>query len=254
MWFWVRSQSGEFKPFVANRIGEIQRMTSPEQWRHVPGTCNPADLPTRGLSAKELTDSKFWMEGPTFLKGDKSAWPSLPPTGDAKKCEDLERLKTTSAHVIYANPRINPNEFSSLNHLVHVTGWVRRFADNCRLPQGSRRNACTLIAAKMLKAETFWLKQAQDEAFPRGEEEGGSLARFNPKKDDEGLLQVDGCLCLADDLPYNAKHPILLPKDHAVTRLVVTDTNERLGHGSGVDHTLTELRARFWIIKGRRVV
>ena len=80
VWFWVQSQSHEFKPFVANRIGEIHWATSPQQWQHIPGTCNPADLPTRGLSAKELTDSKFWMEGPTFLK-----------------CDDLERLKTTSA-------------------------------------------------------------------------------------------------------------------------------------------------------------
>ena len=253
VWFWVRSQSREFKPFVANRIGEIQRTTSPEQWRHVPGTCNPADLPTRGVSAKELTDCKFWTEGPTFLKEDESAWPSLQPTGDAKKCDDLERVKTTSAHLTYANPSINPSDFSSLKHLVRVTGWVRRFADNCRLPQGSRRNACTLMAAEMSKAETFWLKRAQHEAFPKGEEEG-ALSRFNPKKDDEGLLRVDGRLRLADDLSYNTKHPILLPKDHAVTRLVVTDTHERIGHGSGVDHTLTELRARFWIIKGRRVV
>ncbi|XP_068734492.1 uncharacterized protein [Montipora capricornis] len=176
-------------------------------------------------------------------------WRNSAPTGDAKKCEDLERLKTTSAHLTYANPRINPNEFSSLNHLVRVTGWVRRFADNCRLPQGSRRNARTLIAAEMLKAETFWLKQAQNEAFPRREEEG-SLARFSPKKDDEGLLLVDGCLRLADYLTYNAKHPILLLKDHGVTRLVVTDTHERLGHGSGVDYTLTELRAPFVDYKG----
>ena len=58
VYYWVRNQSREFKPFVANRIGEIQRTTSPEQWRHVPGTENPADLPTRGLSVAE-TGGKF---------------------------------------------------------------------------------------------------------------------------------------------------------------------------------------------------
>ena len=55
VWYWVRHQSHEFKPFVANRIGEIQRTTSPEQWRHVPGTVNPEDLRTRGLSACGLS-------------------------------------------------------------------------------------------------------------------------------------------------------------------------------------------------------
>ncbi|XP_067030628.1 uncharacterized protein [Acropora muricata] len=29
VWYWVRNHSREFKPFVANRIGEIQRTTSP---------------------------------------------------------------------------------------------------------------------------------------------------------------------------------------------------------------------------------
>lgn len=72
VWYWVRSQSLEFKPFFANRIGEIQRSTSPEQWQHIPGTMNPADLPTRGLFATSLADGQVWMEGPGFLKGDKS--------------------------------------------------------------------------------------------------------------------------------------------------------------------------------------
>ena len=66
--YWIRNQSREFKPFVANRIGEIHRTTNPDQWRHVPGDINPADLPTRGLSALELSQSKFWMEGPEMLK------------------------------------------------------------------------------------------------------------------------------------------------------------------------------------------
>ena len=247
VWYWVRNQSREFKPFVTNRIGEIQPTTSPEQWRHVPGMVNPADLSTRGLSAVALAESEVWMEGPAFLKEDQPSWPADPPTGDnPKKTEHCERRTPTRAHMTRSRAIviIDPNKFSSLKQLLRVTGWVRRFADNCRLPQGSRRNACTLTAAEMLKAETLWLKQAQDEAFPKGEEEG-SLSRFNPKKDDEGLLRVDGRLRLADDLSYNTKHPILLPKDHAVTRIVVTVTHERIGHGSGVDHILTELRARF---------
>ena len=57
--FWVRNQSRNFKPFVANRVGEIQATSEPEQWCHVPGKLNPADLPTRGLSSKELTESTF---------------------------------------------------------------------------------------------------------------------------------------------------------------------------------------------------
>lgn len=65
---------------------------------------------------------------------------------------------------------------------------------------------------------------------------------------------MDGRLRFADELPYDTRHPILLPKDHPVTKLVIADAHERLGHGAGVEQVLTELRSRFWIVKGRRMV
>ena len=155
------------------------------------------------------------MQGPAFLKEDQSTWSAGPrPRDNSKKTELWERRTPTRAHMTRSRAIviIDSNKFSSLKQLLSVTGWVRRFADNCRLPQGSRRNTCMLTAAEMLTAETLWLKQAQDEAFPKREEEG-SLSRFNPEKDDEGSLRSDGFLRLADDLSFNTKHPIRLPKD-----------------------------------------
>ena len=45
----------------------------------------------------------------------------------------------------------------------------------------------------------------------------------------------------ADELPCGTRHPILLPKDHPVARLVVVDGHERLGHGARVKEVLTKL-------------
>ena len=59
---------------------------------------------------------------------------------------------------------------------------------------------------------------------------------MNPKKDDNGILRSDGRLRYADDLPYEVKHPILLPKNHPVTRLVVITTHERAFERVGVDY------------------
>ena len=148
----------EFKPFLANRIGEIQRTSSPEQWRHIPGTLNPADLPTRGLSAMALAESELWMEGPAFLKNDESTWPAAPlPRDSIKKNEDYERRMTSRTHVTnsHANVIIDPNRFSSLKHLVHVTGWVQRFLTNCRLPMNLRRKDRLLLPTEISEAETF---------------------------------------------------------------------------------------------------
>ena len=41
---WIRGRSRDFRPFVANRIGEIQVNIEPGQWQHVSTDKNPADL------------------------------------------------------------------------------------------------------------------------------------------------------------------------------------------------------------------
>ena len=183
------------------------------------------------------------MEGPAFLKDDWSTWPATPPPRDnTKKTEHCERQTPTRAHMTRscAAVIIDPKKFSSLERLVHVTGWVQRFLTNCRLPVNSRRKDRILLPTEISGAETFWIKQTQAQVFPGGEKEG-SLTRLNPKYDDDGLLQMDGRLRFADELPYGTRHPILQPKDHPVTRLVVFDAHERLGHGAGVEQVLTEL-------------
>ena len=81
-------------------------------------------------------------------------------------------------------------------------------------------------------------------------EEQQSLTRLNPKKDKDGLLRAHGRLQNASELSYDAKYPILLPKDHEITKLVISDRHERLGYGTGTEHLLAELRARFWVVKG----
>ena len=45
--WWVKGYSRQFKPSIANRIGEIQTSTNPNTWRYVPTKENPADYLTR---------------------------------------------------------------------------------------------------------------------------------------------------------------------------------------------------------------
>lgn len=49
---WIQMPSARLKIFVANRIAQIQHLTSPDIWRHVPTTQNPVDCATRGLTPK----------------------------------------------------------------------------------------------------------------------------------------------------------------------------------------------------------
>ena len=65
--YWIQGKSREYKPFVAQRVGEIHENSNPDQWRYVPTSLNPADLGTRGMTALELVKSMKWWNGPDFL-------------------------------------------------------------------------------------------------------------------------------------------------------------------------------------------
>ena len=55
------------------------------------------------------------------------------------------------------------------------------------------------------------------------------------------------------NLPYAQTHPILLHKEHPLTVLIVKHAHERTLHG-GIKDTLTEVRSKYWLVKGRQFV
>ncbi len=64
---WIRSSAEKWKHFVANRVTEIQSLTTPESWSHCDGKCNQADLPKRGQSVNSLIDNQLWCNGPVIF-------------------------------------------------------------------------------------------------------------------------------------------------------------------------------------------
>ena len=70
--------------------------------------------------------------------------------------------------------------------------------------------------------------------------------------DKQGVWRCGGRIANAN-IPYSTKYPIFLHKDHPLTKLFVLSAHQRVFH-NGVKETLTELRSRFWILKGRSVV
>eukprot|EP00112_Aurelia_sp_Birch-Aquarium-sp1_P014574 Seg316.1 transcript_id=Seg316.1/GoldUCD/mRNA.D3Y31 product="hypothetical protein" protein_id=Seg316.1/GoldUCD/D3Y31 len=65
--YWIKGPSSKWKPFVANRVEEIQSKFSPDNWRYCPGKENPADCLTRGLTCKDLHQTEKWWTGPSWL-------------------------------------------------------------------------------------------------------------------------------------------------------------------------------------------
>ena len=140
--YWIRSDPRRWGVFVKNRILEIQKMSSPDIWRHCPGTENPADLPSRGVAVTQLK-SDFWLHGPDWLKDSNEFWPSRslsspePPEEERKQAPPAsivaEREKSVS-HLI------DTRRFSCLKKLLRVTAYISRWAFNCMAANQLRRS------------------------------------------------------------------------------------------------------------------
>lgn len=52
----IQRVSYGYQTFFANRVGEIQKSTSVEDWKWIPGDQNIADLITRGATPEELNE------------------------------------------------------------------------------------------------------------------------------------------------------------------------------------------------------
>ena len=64
---YITNRRKRFQTFVANRVAAIHELTKPDEWRHVDGKLNPADLASRGLHAGNEFDLSTWISGPVLV-------------------------------------------------------------------------------------------------------------------------------------------------------------------------------------------
>ena len=276
--WWIWGVSREFKRFIQNRVVEIRRLTKPAQWNYCPTESNPADICSRGSMTSKLIANHLWWRGPEFLTGEREQWPSLKmnsvevtsydsdPRIELKKgnCNNSKKQHDSSVLVNIASgeatseKRLNLDyvipleKFSSLQRLMRVTAYVLRFVSNLKQSKMKKEMIDGEVTqGEIDQARELWIKEVQrsvhnDKNFDQVQV---SLSLFT---DDKGILRCGGRLKNAP-IPYDARFPIFLPRCSRFTYLVINDCHFKVLH-NGVRDTLTELRSRFWVTKGRQTV
>ena len=238
---------------------------------------NPADLATRGVTASGLVCSEIWWQGPGFLREPESEWPEnliQPSTGSQKELRSRGRFSKAETNEGQENTltaatineshdwRLNPQRFSSWTRLARVHAWVSRFLDNCCLSKEQRITG-ELTADEIRNAENQIIAQAQQQAFPdeyrmlaqgKNLPHSSRLLQLRPVFDEDDLVRCDGRLRYAEFVPYDTRFPIILPRGHWVTTLIVKHYHEKGYHASGTNQTLADLSTRFWIIAAREEI
>lgn len=248
--FWIRGTTKEWKPFVNNRVREIRSRVHPDHWAHCPGSTNPADLPSRGLTPLELLVSQLWRRGPEWLQAGFEPSPQNPVQYLPRECA-LE-LKTVQSHSLVSTESsttiesiLDPMKYSTLSRLIGVTVKVLRAVRRFKNMRTGKTNPTMNPVEESQEAERLWVKSAQ-KTFT----DFKTLAKqFNLFKDEGGVWRCGGRLANAE-LPYAVKFPILLPRSHPITSLIVKQAHEHVIH-NGVKETLTEIRSQYWIPRGR---
>ena len=194
----------EWKQYVSNRVTEIRCHSTLGSWRHCPGSCNPADLPSRGINSKSLSSCKLWWMGPEFLLSPQENWPEviIPPTSEVAEAELVKNppLNTHTVVAVHNNPPknldaiIDCNRFGSFHKLLRVTTYVLRFAKLLKQCEGSLLSDPS--PGELTTAELYWIQSIQGKAFYNEIQYLKRLSQRRPIRVDQFNLFLDKDLVL----------------------------------------------------------
>ena len=249
---WLNGDPSRWKTFVSNRITKIQDLSDVCQWHHVSGKSNPADIVSRGTKA--IREIPEWLSGPSFLYDEPFV---IKHPRDAF-CLNVEELKEREVTVCVqiTNDFLHSviSRFSSVTKLKRVTAWILRFVNNAR----GKRERGKLKIYELNNAINVWIRLVQRESFEReiGQLKKGEGVSINsrlislcPFLDKDGLIRVGGRLGRSA-LTYDVKYPIVLPKNHKLTQMLIQAEHLKLLH-AGPQAVLASLRQHYWPLSGR---
>lgn len=256
---WIRSSPHRWTTFVANRTSQIQELTPPSIWRHVPTLYNPADCASRGLYPSDLVNHALWWTGPPFLLKPPDQWPaSLDAPQDAIDILPDNELRKSA--VVSLTVRSSATQlldrFSSLDKIVRIVAYCLRVKPGKKPKQQSTTllNAEELHHALLALILSVQRSVYHDDIalITKNSPCSKPLRKLDAFIDSAGFLRVGGRL-QNSDLPYERKHPLLIPSHHRLTELIIDHNHCKLKH-PGPSALQTHLQRLFWIQSARRVI
>ncbi|XP_048006670.1 uncharacterized protein LOC125242013 [Leguminivora glycinivorella] len=259
------------KPFVQNRVTQINDLTGNATWFHVRSEENPSDLLSRGVSLDNLIDCNLWWNGPTFLHDSNSNFIN-DNISQNTTIADLPELRSTAVSLVCTqqNELFNFDKCSSYLKLIRIGAYVLRFILNSRTNSERKqlRQTGPLSVDELEASRRMLVRFAQMQSFPdvydcllknkplkTSSKQYNRISGLNVFLDDRYKLQVirvGGRLCNSTSFDYNKKHPVLLCSKHRLTVLLFKYEHKRLLHG-GPQLLLSTLRECWWPLGARNL-
>ncbi|GFT65312.1 transposon Tf2-8 polyprotein [Trichonephila clavipes] len=151
------------------------------------------------------------------------------------------------------------DKFSSYMKVVRTVAWIFRFYHNSKSVskvtgplythelETSIKKVVKLLQNGKYHTELTLLKC--NKPLPKS----SKLQSLNVFLDSEGILRVGGRLRLQQTLKFEQKPPMLIPKEHHLTSLVIRHFR-RVNFHAGQELVLSLIRQQFWIPHGKSAV
>ena len=239
---WIKSASIKYKPYVKNKIIEIQELHPIDVWRYIPSSKNnTADLLSKGCPRNNLNDI---IKGPDLLYAPRSTWLHVPAVVNMKEV-DVEKNSSVVVNVATHDDEavLDTDRFSSWKKLVRVTAYIYKFISKKGTGNRIEADIHGLTEEEFGKAEKYWIRRAQSYL----DLSSAQLEKLSPFTDEEGVVRIYGRLEHMSIFDYGRKHPILLPKKHPICIMIVHQIHEHVLH-PGHLRVMAEVRKKFWII------
>ena len=161
---WLHMPPGRLNSYVSNRVEDTLTRIPAKNWRYVPAETNPADLASRGVSPRELSESKLWWQGPEWLLQGPEAWPHK--NDWRRKNDKLPELRTTTLTVGPPTKDLIIR-FSSHKRMLRVLSWCYLFGLNFKKPPGEKSRSSTITLQEIKELEIILIRQIQERYFQR---------------------------------------------------------------------------------------
>ncbi|XP_055714786.1 uncharacterized protein LOC129808906 [Phlebotomus papatasi] len=266
--------------FTRNRVQEILKRSDPVNWRHIPGTENPADILSRGASPDALIANRLWWHGPPWLQESCENWPLAycrSKGGGANDSPQVTLTLTSKCEFpsIFEQLLSRYSDFDKMKRILAfvkfkvVPAFKNRTMDSPALSIGqsqrmtrqTRPLKISLTVTQIRYAETMIVKwdqechlshviQAVQTNTIDSDRRFKQIRKLRPFLDNQGLLRVGGRLVNADET-YDARHPKILPKG-SLSILIARREHVLMLH-CGPQLMMASLRQRYWPLAGRNL-
>jgi len=254
---YIKNENKKYSVYVTHRVNEIRNCSNTDEWHYVPTKLNVADTCTRVVNIDQMVEENSYINGPDYLY--QNPLPDI--SNNVVIIENLNlHVNETKESYLENHSVILWERFSRWKKLVRVIAYVLLLIAYClclfiNIVKSKLRYKLSKCLDELSTDELNQSKQViyyliQQDCYKEDiscilQNKFTTSRKLQPLTPfvKDNLLLVRGRLKNID-LPDSFKHPIILPKEHHVTSIIVKFYHETYHH-CGREHLSSIIRETF---------